>query len=183
MDLCNPKLNRVFRIAPASAQVCVALTCIILFTLIPGISIVYSWYNKSVPVWACIVTVVILVGLDAVFLFFGYSARNGKFILRADGLRIRSAIYGRHIPADSIISKETRMVDLRNQKDFEPVIRTNGVGLPGYSAGWFRGRSKKKMLLFVTDISKVVYIPTKDGYGVMLSVDEPAEFVKAIHEL
>jgi hypothetical protein len=154
-----------------------------LFTLIPGISIFYSWHNKSVPDWACIVAVVILVGLDAVFLFFGYSARNGKFILRADGLRIKSAIYGRHIPADSIISKETRMVDLQNQEDFKPVIRTNGVGLPGYLAGWFRVRSKKKMLLFVTDKSRAVYIPTKDKYGVMLSVKEPAEFVKAIHEL
>ncbi len=58
--------------------------------------------------------------------------------------------------------------------------RTNGAGLPGYQAGWFRLQSGEKALVFVTDLERVVYVPTNEGYSLLLSVEEPDEFLDAL---
>jgi hypothetical protein len=55
-----------------------------------------------------------------------------------------------------------------------------GTGLPGYSAGWFSLRNGEKALLFVTDRSRVVRIPTRDGYSLMVSPRHPQAFMEAL---
>jgi hypothetical protein len=55
-----------------------------------------------------------------------------------------------------------------------------GTGLPGYRSGWFRLRNGEKALLYLTDTSRAVYVPTTAGYGVLLSPQNPDEFVAAL---
>jgi len=40
-----------------------------------------------------------------------------------------------------------------------------------------------RVLLFVTDRTKIVYIPTKDGYSVLLSPKHPEEMLNWMGEL
>ena len=71
-------------------------------------------------------------------------------------------------------------MDLTESREYQPRWRTFGTGLPGYRAGWFRLRNREKALLYVTDGSRVVYIPTRDNYSVLLSVAEPERFLQAL---
>jgi hypothetical protein len=64
-----------------------------------------------------------------------------------------------------------------------PARRTVGTGLPGYRAGWFRLRNGEKALLYLTDTSRAVYIPTTAGYSVLLSPAQPDEFVSALRAI
>jgi hypothetical protein len=61
-----------------------------------------------------------------------------------------------------------------------PKRRTFGTGLPGYQAGWFRLESGEKALLYLTDRSRAVYIPTTAGYSVLLSPENPDGLLAAI---
>ena len=81
---------------------------------------------------------------------------------------------------DSLLPKETRVVNLIHESEFKPSIRTNGIGLPGYQEGWFNLNNGRQGLLFVTDRSQVVYIPTKQGYALLLSPKQPEEFLDMI---
>ena len=57
------------------------------------------------------------------------------------------------------------------------------VGLVAFRvdrAGWFRLRDGERALLYVTDPARVVYLPTADGYSVMLSVADPAAFIASL---
>ena len=117
-----------------------------------------------------------LVLILVLFAFIGYSVRNTKFEVSEQGLRIKGGIYGRFIPKDEITREEVKIINLNLQKEYKPKLRTNGIGLPGYSEGWFKLKNNEKALLFVTDYSKVVYIPTRQNYSVMLSVSEADEF-------
>jgi|TARA_B100002003_G_C13849322_1_gene416383 uncharacterized membrane protein YbhN (UPF0104 family) len=119
---------------------------------------------------------ILLIGL---FVFVGYSARNTKFEVTDQGLRIKGGIYGRFIHNEEIIGENVKIVDLNADLEYKPRIRTNGIGLPGYSEGWFKQKNKEKALLFVTDRSNVVYIPTKQDYSVLLSASDPEEFYQA----
>jgi hypothetical protein len=60
-------------------------------------------------------------------------------------------------------------------------MRTMGTSMPGYRAGWFRLRNGEKALLYLTDWSRVVYVPTTAGYGLLLSPSEPDQFLAAVH--
>jgi len=118
----------------------------------------------------------LLILLLVFFVFIGYSARNARFEVSDQGLRLMGSIYGRFIPKENLVGGEVEIINLNLQKEYQPKLRTNGIGLPGYSEGWFKLQNNEKALLFVTDYSKVVYIPTDQGYSVLLSVSNTDEF-------
>lgn len=122
----------------------------------------------------------LLLALLIMFAYMAYSSRSARFEVSEQGLRIRGAAYGRAIPMEHLIVEEARAVDLEEEHGLQPSLRTNGIGLPGYRAGWFRLNRGERALLFVTDRSRVVHIPTRDGYSVMLSVERPEDFVASL---
>jgi hypothetical protein len=122
----------------------------------------------------------VMLGLLLLFAWFSYSSRNTQFAVSSEGLRISGTMYGRLIPADRIRKEQIRPVDLTLEPDLNPKWRTNGIGLPGYLAGWFKLRNGEKALLFVTDKNHVVCIPTTDGYALLISVPDPARFMESV---
>jgi len=147
------KMERVFGIIPASSG---AYTFLWIFSVVIGL---------------------ILVGVIVMFTLFGYQAGHTTFTVTDQGLRIGPGLYGRFIPKAQIETTGVRVINLNAETDYKPKWRTNGAGLPGYSAGWFKLQNNEKALLFVTDRSSVVYIPTTENYSVMLSVKDADEFV------
>jgi hypothetical protein len=98
-------------------------------------------------------------------------------------LRIRGTLYGRRIPRRVLSAAEARPTDLSAEPSLVPVRRTNGIGLPGYGAGWFRLASGERVLAFLTDRNRVVYVPTTAGYTLLLSVEDPARFVDELRRI
>lgn len=119
---------------------------------------------------------VILLGVIALLILFGYQARHASFTVNEQGLSISPGLYSRFIPKEDINAAGVKVVNLKTDSAYKPKWRTNGVGLPGYAAGWFKLENKEKALVFVTDRSRVVYIPTTENYSVLLSVREAEEF-------
>ncbi len=118
----------------------------------------------------------ILVAVLGLLAFVGYSVRNTRFEVSDQGLRIKGAMYGRFIPREQIAAENIQIMNLNTYNQYQPRRKTNGSDLPGYAEGWFKLKNNEKALLFVTDRSNVVYIPTNQGYSVMLSVSQPDEF-------
>jgi hypothetical protein len=147
------KMERVFSIIPASSG---AYTFLWIFSVVIGL---------------------ILVGIIVMFALFGYQAGHTTFTVNDQGLRIGPGLYSRFIPKQEINADGVRVVNLNTETNYKPKWRTNGAGLPGYLAGWFKLQNNEKALLFVTDRSSVVYIPTTENYSVMLSVKDADEFV------
>jgi hypothetical protein len=108
------------------------------------------------------------------------ASRTARFEVSNAGLRLRGDFYGRLIPARSLRLDAARAVDLRKEPTLEPVLRTVGTAIGGYRAGWFRLRDGERALLYVTDPTHVAYVPTTEGYSVMLSVADPAAFLASL---
>jgi len=143
-----------------------------IFGIIPAASGAYAF------IWIfSVVMGLILVGVIVMFALFGYQAGHAIFTVTDQGLRIGPGFYGRFIPREQIDAAGVRLVNLNLEPGYKTKWRTNGVGLPGYNAGWFRLQNKEKALLFVTDKTSVVYIPTTENYSVMLSVKDADEFI------
>ncbi len=135
---------------------------------------------SSGPYIFVVVISIIMIGVLGLMGYIGYSVKNTRFELSDGGLRISGTLYGRFVPRANIDSAGAKIIDLRVDQEYRPGMRTNGVGMPGYSAGWFRLKNREKALLFVTRESNVVYIPTTQGYSLMLSVRDAQEFQEAI---
>lgn len=71
-------------------------------------------------------------------------------------------------------------VDFAAEPELAPRWRRVGTGLPGYQSGWFQLRNGEKALLYLTDRSKAVYIPTSQGYSLLLSPANPEAFLAAL---
>jgi hypothetical protein len=125
---------------------------------------------------------VVLIAVIVLFIYIGYSSRHMNFTVNDQGLRIGPGLYGRFIPKEDIDAGGVRVLNLNTNAEYRPKWRTNGAGLPGYSAGWFKLQNKEKALVFVTDRSSVVYIPTNKNYTVLLSVREADELADIIRE-
>jgi hypothetical protein len=134
----------------------------------------------SGPAWLLLGLGVILLGLLALFGYMAYSSRHVQCEISERELRIAGDIYGRRIPIEALSLEGARAIDMSRDEAYRFKWRTNGTGLPGYSAGWFRLRNGEKALAFVTDRRRVLYLPTRKGYSLLLSVADPEAMLAAL---
>jgi hypothetical protein len=125
----------------------------------------------------------ITVGVTALVVVSARGARTSRFELSPAGLRLRGDLYGRFIPMSELRIDAARLVDLDAERTLTPRLRTMGTATPGYRAGWFRLSSGERALLFVTDPRRVVYLPTRRDYSLLLSMEEPERFLSRLREL
>jgi hypothetical protein len=127
-----------------------------------------------------VVVLLIVLGIIGYSLVTG--ARGSTFEVSGEGLRLRGDFYGRMIPTNQLRLDEVRRIDI-DSGPYHPTRRTMGTAMPGYRAGWFRLRNGHKALLYVTQPSNVVLVPTTAGYDVLLTVTEPDRFVDRLKAL
>jgi len=144
--------------------------------------------NRVFPITPASIRVLAVVGIILIplILLMGvitFSAKNTRVVVDDEGLHIKGALYGRFIPKESIIREGSKILNLNVEREFRPVMRTFGIGFPGYSEGWFRLANGERALLFVTDRFNVIYVSTTEGYSVLLSTAHPEEFIDALEEV
>jgi Bacterial PH domain len=128
----------------------------------------------------------VALGLIPVLIGLGLVAsglNTPKLEITDAGLRLSGELYGRFIPSTELKLEQSRLVDLKREPNLEPSLRTFGTGLPGYNAGWFRLRNGEKALLYLTDRTQAVYVPTTAGYSVLVSPKDPVRFLEHLRQL
>jgi hypothetical protein len=121
-----------------------------------------------------IVGTLVLIGLTM------HGSRNATFEVSQAGLRLRGDLYRRKVPASALRGGAARVVDLEQERALRPRGKAMGTAVPGYRAGWFRLSNGEKALLYLTDVRRAVYVPTRVGYSLLLSVDRPQDFVERL---
>jgi hypothetical protein len=127
--------------------------------------------------WTFIPIIAFLLLLAGSFGYFLYSSYHTTVEVTSSTLRIKGALYSRSIPLADIVVTDAEVVDLGVTKQFAPKLRTNGIGVPGYQAGWFKLENGRKALLHVTKKSNVLVLPTVHDYDVLLSIAEAEAFL------
>ena len=129
------------------------------------------------------IMLVILLLATTVVLATVRGAHVSRFELSDAGLRLRGDLYGRMIPADSLRGGAARIIDLSSSPELQPRWRTMGTALPGYRSGWFRLRNGEKALVYLTETRRTVYVPTRKGYSVLLTPQQPERFLERLRSV
>jgi len=132
------------------------------------------------PIWVFVGLGVLLLAMVGLFGYIVWSSRHVTFEVSSAGLRVCGDLYGRRISLESLVVDNARIIDLESDADHRPKWKTNGTGLPGYSAGWFRLRNGEKALVFMTDRRRVLYLPTRQGHCLLLSPAAPDALLRAL---
>jgi PH (Pleckstrin Homology) domain-containing protein len=123
----------------------------------------------------------LLLAITAVSIWTTWSMTTLGALRVADGeIELRVPVFGRTMPIASLDREHARIVTLDATSDLRPRWRTNGLGLPGYQIGWYRLRDGSKALLALTSREHVLYIPTHEGFSLLVSVDRPEEALRAL---
>jgi len=130
--------------------------------------------------WFLIPALIVLIGAAVLLVASVRGAHSSTFEIRPDGLRLRGDLYGRLIPRTELRVDLARRVDLTREEGLRPKSRRMGTALPGYQAGWFRLRNGEKALLYLTDRTRAVYVPTTAGYVLLLSPADPDGFLSRL---
>lgn len=117
--------------------------------------------------------IVVVTSLLVVVLLLLLGFRAPTFEASAKGLQIRGSLFGRTIPASALRLDWAKVVNLRELPELAPKWRTMGIGLPGYRAGWFTLHNGEKALVFLGRGDKALYIPTHDGYALLIAPNDP----------
>lgn len=132
------------------------------------------------PLWILLPAFLVLLGGMALLGAAWFGSQRASIEVSPAGLRLRGDLYARLIPTSQLRGGAARLVDLRTAPEYRPTRRSLGTGLPGYAAGWFRLASGEKALLFLTDRTRAVYIPTRAGYAVLVSPRDPPALLAAL---
>jgi hypothetical protein len=133
--------------------------------------------------WIAMPAVLIALVAVGALMYSLAGARTSHFEVSPAGLRLRGDFYGRLIPPSALDLRDARVVDLHAEPALTPVIRLVGTSIGGYQAGWFRLRNGTKALLYVTDRSRVAYVPTNQGYAVLLSAADPNALLASLRHI
>ncbi len=144
--------DQVFRIVPASNTPLVFLTLFAILMLV----------------------------LVLLFVYLGFLSKQTTVSVGSEALSVSGWPYGRTLTFDKLDVDKAVVVSLKGTP-YAPRARSNGVGLPGYKLGWFRLENGERGLLFVTEPEQVVYLPTLEGYSLLMSVAEPEALLDTLN--
>ncbi|QSX33974.1 hypothetical protein JYB87_01580 [Shewanella avicenniae] len=146
--------------------------------------IVIMWfvYRKPMPAMAMSVSVGLVIASVGFFGWMYWQANNASVDIAQQKLQLHLPLYGRNIALSDLELNAAKVVDMNS--DDAPALswRTNGVGLPGYQLGWFQLKQDGKALVAVSDPQRVLYIPTKLGFSLLLSSPEATALLRQLRD-
>lgn len=109
--------------------------------------------------------------------------RRRRIVLDNRELQVLATFYTKKLSVEAIDLGKARVLSLEEHTDLAPMLKTNGFSLPGFKAGHFRLRNLGKAFCLVTDRTRVLTLPLRDGGLVLLSPARPADVLARLREL
>lgn len=104
-------------------------------------------------------------------------------VVFADGiLDVTATLYRRKLDPAAFDLDQARIVDLDEHTQWRPFIKSNGVGLPGLRAGWYRSRGFARLFCLLTAQERVLVLPERKGGATLLSLERPQQLLDALRD-
>lgn len=98
-------------------------------------------------------------------------------------LQVTATLYTRKVAVETIDLARARVMSLDEHTEFKPRFKTNGFSVPGFQAGHFRLRNLSKAFCLITDRTRVLSLPLRDGGLILLSPEKPHNLLDRLREL
>jgi hypothetical protein len=103
--------------------------------------------------------------------------------LQGSRLTITSSLHRCRIEAAELSLPRARIVDLDEHTELKPILKRNGLGVPGYRSGWFYLRNRRRCFVATSDSAKVLWLPGLGKHDLLLDVRDPKALLEQLREL
>ena len=121
---------------------------------------------------------IVLVGVG-----LSWMVRRRHIRLNNRELQITATLYTRKVAVEAIDLSQARVVSLDEHTHLKPRLKTTGFSVPGFHAGYFRLRNLTKAFCLITDRTRVLSLPLRDGGLILLSPEQPRALLDRLREL
>jgi Bacterial PH domain len=102
------------------------------------------------------------------------SLRNAGVSTEGGDLVIKTGMSTKRVPLANLRKHGLHIVNLNQQAQLKPWLRTMGMALPGFASGWFRLRNGEKAVCLLLDWDRVTHLRSDaDNVTLLLSLAEP----------
>lgn len=190
MPATDPRLD----LEPPSASVhvwCFALG-VLLPVAIGGVALLHSLTSdspKSLIAGSEVLTVVIvlagacLLTLAIWWFYLRRTLRPHHLILGSHSLEIHTGFQRQPLALSELDLASARVVDLGERTELKPLLRTHGTDFPGFRSGWFRLRNRRRAFVAITTGPRVLFMPTRNGYDLLLQPRQPQALLERLRTL
>lgn len=106
--------------------------------------------------------------------------RKPTFAVTRDGLRISNSFFTRIIPAAELRTSDAIIIDFAQFPMMSPKWRLAGFHFWRRQSGWYVLKNGERALLFLTRHDQIIYIPTNKGYSILLTPENPLQFLASM---
>lgn len=139
-------------------------------------------WRRSMPALARQVTAGLLLATVGFFGWMYWQANHAQLVLTATSLKLQLPLYSREIALSDLQPDKAKIINLQTDDTVALSWRTNGVGLPGYSLGWFALQPEGRALVAIADKQQVLMLPTTLGFSVLLSMPQPETLLRQLQQ-
>lgn len=123
----------------------------------------------------------VTVAAVAALTFWGLGRRQVHLDDR--GLQVKAAMFSHRVDTTELDLEKARIVDLDERTELRPALKTFGMALPGFHAGWFLLRDRSRGFCLLTSRRRVLWLPTRSGKSLLLSLERPDGLLDALRQV
>lgn len=141
--------------------------------------------NLRAPRWLEPETRTVMVALFAgsICLLLDRLLHRHRLSVDATGIEIATTLYRRHLSWTQLDLAAARVTDMDEHPEFKPMLKTNGFALPGFRSGWFRARNFGRLFVASAGGSRLLRVPTHEGYTLLLQPGDPQSLLVRMRQL
>ena len=131
--------------------------------------------------WAASIGIVLLLTVP-LWWWLSRVLRRHRLALSMDALAVETGFYRRTVPVAGMDLTSARVVDLRERLELRP-RKLNATSAPGLRSGWFRVGGGRRVLVAITNGHRVLWIPTRGDFDLMLQVRQPYALLERLNAI
>ncbi|GGK11852.1 hypothetical protein [Luteimonas terricola] len=109
--------------------------------------------------------------------------RRHRLRFDAGGIEVATTFYNRQFRLAELGLDAARVVNLDERPEFRPMLRTNGLAVPGFRSGWYRLRNGHRALVASAGGRHLLWIPTAAGHDLLLQPRDPQALLERLRAM
>lgn len=109
--------------------------------------------------------------------------RRHRLDFHSEGIEVATTFYRRRFALPDLDVAAARVVDLAERPDYRPMLRTNGLAIPGFRSGWYRLRNGDRALVATAGGQRLLWIPTRAGHDLLLQPGDPRALLEQLRAM
>lgn len=159
-----------------------AITAAALFRVLPS-DLPLSLVAGNLPLTRALLVLGLIALLLPVWAWIDRRLRRHRLVLGAHAIEIETTFHRRALAVTELDLERARIVDLRERTKLKPLLKTHGTGLPGLRSGWYRLRNRRKAFVAMLSGPRVLWIPTRNGYDLLLQPRQPQALLDCLRDM